>query len=576
MNIKNILLKNVKNALKPSNLDLRNLKIKKTKFKKFGNYQIDGIFSILNKNKINLNELLNKILPIINMKLINVSEKIEFVKPGYINIFLKKSWIEDNLLKIYHSNKLGISKLKKKTIIIDYSSPNIGKEMHVGHMRSTIIGDSISLILELLGHKVIRANHIGDWGNQFGMLLAYFNEKQNLKFSEITCTDLENYYINAKKKYDKDLEFKKKSQFFTLKLQKKEKDCINIWKKITNLSIENNQKIYDQLNIKLNKTHIMGESLYNDFVPYIISDLPKKNLAINKSGNIMVILNNFKNKQGKSMGVILKKRNGTYLYSVIDIACIKYRYDFFKAQKIIYYTDSRQSQHLLQVFDIVRKAKYIPNFVKLEHHKFGMVLKKDKTPFKTRSGDTIKLSDLLKKSKEKAKKLIIKKNPNTSIDEIESLSQAIGIGSIKYFELSKNRETDYIFNWDNILSFNGNTAPYIQYAYTRVISLIKKNKLKNKNNVKFLLKKEEEIDLSICLLQFEEIINDVSKLGTPHILCNYLYDLSKTFSVFYENCSIIKTKEESVKNSRLFLSILTSRTLKVGLELLGIPMVEKM
>ncbi|AFA41466.1 arginyl-tRNA synthetase [Wigglesworthia glossinidia endosymbiont of Glossina morsitans morsitans (Yale colony)] len=575
MNIKKILFEKIKKSQlisKENYFDF--FKVKQSKLLKFGHYQIDGVLRASRKFNIEPKKLANEIIQLFISD--NISEKIEFVQPGYINFFLKRSWIEKQLYIIYCKKNLGIFASNKKTVVIDYSSPNIGKEMHVGHIRSTIIGDSIARILNFLGHRVIKANHVGDWGIQFGMLLARIKELKRFNFSKITCSDLDKLYCEAKQKYDSNETFKKKTHYCTLKLQKKNKNSIYIWKKLVDISLKHNQNIYAQLHVSLNYKNTMGESLYNDIVPNIITDLKKKKLATIQSGNTIVILNEFKNKNGSPMGVILKKSNGIYLYAATDIACIKYRYDIFKANKIIYYTDLRQSQHLSQTFIIVRKAKYIPSSVQLEHHTFGMILKKDGTPFKTRSGNTIKLLTLLKQAKEKAKNLIINKKSNISSNDIESLSQAIGIGAIKYFELSKNRTSNYVFDWKNMLNFHGNTAPYMQYAYARMISLLRKNKYKKNRTNFFMLNKIEEENLAILLLQFEENMIKTVQFGMPNILCNYLYNLSKIFSKFYEKCPILHTKNKQLKISRLQLILLTIRTLRIGLNLLGIPLVNKM
>lgn len=575
MNITKILFEKIKNARLISNIDYFDFfKVKQSKFLKFGHYQIDGILRASKIFNMEPKKIANKIIQLFISD--NISEKIEFIQPRYINFFLKRSWIEKQLYITYCKKNLGISTTNKKTIVIDYSSPNIGKEMHVGHIRSTIIGDSIARILNFLGHRVIKANHIGDWGMQFGMLIARIKELKTFDFAKIKCSDLDALYCEAKQKYDLNEHFKKKTHYCTLKLQKKNKNSIYIWKKLVNISLKHNQNIYKQLNVNLSYKNTMGESLYNDIIPDIITDLKKKKLAVTQSGNIIVILNELKNKDGYPMGVILKKSNGIYLYAATDIACIKYRYDVFKANKIIYYTDLRQSQHLSQIFMIARKAKYIPSSVQLEHHAFGMILKKDGTPFKTRSGNTIKLSTLLQQAKEKAKNLILNKKTNIAKEDIELLSQAIGIGAIKYFELSKNRTTNYVFDWNNMLNFHGNTAPYMQYAYARMISLLRKNTYKKIRTNRFIINKIEEEHLAISLLQFEEHISKTTKFGMPNILCNYLYSLSKVFSKFYEKCPILYIKDTQLKTSRLQLILLTIRTLRIGLNFLGIPLVNKM
>ncbi|CAL4321160.1 arginine--tRNA ligase [Buchnera aphidicola] len=580
MHIKNIIKKDIKNALKKivqvydydPFIKLNN-KIQR------GHYQINNLIKISKILKIKPFELSQKIIFHIQQK--KRYQKITFSQPGFINIFLNLLWLSKKLNNIFHSFRLGIPQdSNKKNVVIDYSSPNVAKEMHVGHLRSTIIGDVMVRVLIFLGHNVIRANHVGDWGTQFGMLIAYLKHKKLIKKLEkntISLIQLEQFYFKAKKKYDNDVWFAKKSRYYVVKLQYKDPICYSIWKKIVHITLVENQKIYNKLNVTLKDTDVMGESLYNDMLPDIVMDLKNKKIAIEKNGAIVVHLKEFNNRLGESMGVIIQKKDKGFLYSTIDIACIKYRCETFNADRIIYYTDSRQHQYLIQIWTIAKKANYVSNTVTLEHHMFGMMLNKDKRPFKTRDGNTIKLTALLNKSQKKAEKIINYKKPTLSKRKKIKLSNIIGISAIKYADLSKNRNTDYVFDWEKILSFEGNTAPYIQYAYTRIMSILKKSNisvLKIKENI--LLTHNSEIKLALKILEFEEIIILISKFGTPHILCQYLYNLATSFSNFYENCSILFSEKINIRKSRLKLSFLTAKTIKKGLHILGIKTVKKM
>ncbi|MFI4847339.1 MAG: arginine--tRNA ligase [Candidatus Makana argininalis] len=569
MNINKLISKKIKNVL--LFLGLKNnysININKTNIEKFGNYQSSFIMFISKKFGMDSIMLAKKIINFI--KLTGVVNKIDIIYPGFINFFINIKFIENLILNYIISNRIGINKLKPKNIVIDYSSPNIAKEMHVGHLRSTIIGDSYYRIVSFLGLNVIKANHIGDWGTQFGMLIAYIVKKK-IQTYKIKISYLEKIYRLAKINYNKDPFFYKLSKKYLVKLQNKDKFCINLWKKILFYSIRKNQKIYNKLNVTLNSNDIMGESFYSNLLPYIIKDLIKKKIAINNNGNIIIFLDEFKNKNGNKMGVIVKKYDGSYLYSAIDIACAKYRYEILKADKIIYFVDSRQNQYLLQIFKILRKSGYVPKNVDMRHYMFGMMLNKHGKPFKTRDGANTKLITLLNKSILNAKNLIKNKNPNLKKKTLEKLSKLVGIGSIKYNDLSRNRINNYIFNWKNMLNFNGNTYIYIQYAYARISSIINLN-FKNKKILmcKIKIKKQYEIKLSNKLIQLEEIIISVYKNGMPNILCSYLYDLSVFFSAFYEKYSIINSKNLIIINSRINLILLTRKTLKLGLNLLGI------
>ncbi|WMY96333.1 MAG: arginine--tRNA ligase [Arsenophonus sp.] len=551
-----------------------NAHVRPSKKRKFGDYQSNGIMIAAKKMGIPPRKLAEKILNL--LKINEIASKIEIAEPGFINIFLNKSWIEKNISLTLQDSKLGITSINPQTIIIDYSSPNIAKEMHIGHLRSTILGDAIARTLEFLGHNVIRANHIGDWGTQFGMLIAYLEtvkkEKKNISLSEI-----ENFYREAKQYYDKNKNFASLARNYVIKLQSGNKYCRKIWHHLVDLSMKNNQKIYNRLNVTLSKKDTIGESFYNDMLPEIVNDLKTKGLAVESNGAIVVYLDKFKNKYGNSMGVIIQKKDGGYLYTTTDIACAKYRYEVLHADRILYYTDSRQHQHLMQVWQIIHKAGYIPESIKLEHHMFGMILSKDGKPFKTRSGKTIKLKDLLDEAIKRAGNLIRKKTSKIPENELSAIINAIAIGAIKYSDLSKNRTTNYVFDWDNILTFEGNTAPYLQYAYTRICSILKNINVNLINLIRpVILTDEYEEILAIRLLQFEETILSVAHAGLPHIMCTYLYNLACVFSNFYENCPILHEKNDILKDSRLKLVLLTQKTLKIGLDTLGIETIERM
>ncbi|UAJ65963.1 arginine--tRNA ligase [Candidatus Schneideria nysicola] len=587
MNIQSLLSKKIYKTLsmivdKNLSSERHKIYIKRSKKSDFGDYQINGIINITKKIDISFYQLAKKIVDILNKE--NTFEKVEISNSGFINIFLNTEWLSAQLFNTLSSKRLDISLVKPQNIIVDYSSPNIAKEMHVGHMRSTIIGDAIVRLLEFLGHNVIRVNHIGDWGTQFGMLIAYLEEKQYSN-QEICITNLESFYREAKKKYDQHSDFTKRAREYVVKLQHGDKYCRHIWKKLVDITMKQNQIIYNKLNVTLSYNDIMGESLYQDMLPDIISDLKKKGLAIQDQNAIIVLLEEFKNKNNQPMGVVIQKKDGAYLYTTTDIACAKYRCDKLKADRILYYIDSRQHQHLMQAWTIARKAGYIPDSVSLEHHMFGMVLGKDGKPLKTRSGETIKLNSLLDEAVKRAHNVISNKITSiTDRSEIEHLARVIGIGSVKYADLSKCRTTDYVFDWDQMLKFEGNTAPYIQYAYTRIMSIFNKTGYSYKNFLNHIEEIKEEIklesnierQLAICLLQYEETITNVADLGMPHILCTYLYRLSVLFSSFYEECSIIEAKSKSLFYSRLQIALLTARILEHGLNLLGIQVVDRM
>ncbi|CAL4321295.1 Arginine--tRNA ligase [Buchnera aphidicola (Eriosoma grossulariae)] len=572
MNIQKILSKHVKLALINSGIPqhydpviIQSLKKQK------GDYQINGIMKIAKNLTISPMILAKKVIA--NICLYNICDHIEISEPGFINIYLKTTWIEKKLEEIIQCSRLGIYHSKNpKKIVIDYSSPNIAKEMHVGHLRSTIIGDTMVKIMEFYGHKVIRANHIGDWGTQFGILLAYLqNEKKINTLKKINLKALEKYYKLSKKMYLDNEYFAELSRKYVVKLQKKDKKIYLLWKRIVNVTIIENEKIYKILNTTLRNKDIKGESAYHNMIPDIIQDLKKKKLAVEKNNSIVVLIDNMKNKKNHTMGVVIQKKDGASLYASIDLACLKYRSNILNAHKIFYYTDSRQVPYLRNICEIAKKAGYINDNIQIIHHYFGMILSNNNKPFQTRSGNTIKLTDLIKESIERTKIIIKNKNPLLSEEEIQNKSAKIGIGAIKYADLSKNRTSNYIFNWNQILLLEGNTALYIQYTYTRILSIFRKGnismfKLPNGINLKQKLEKK----LGLKILQFEETIEQVKKSGYPHLICQYLYELSVLYSNFYQNYPILFLSESNVTLSRLKLSLLTAKTIKKGLYLLGI------
>ncbi|EPO1789028.1 arginine--tRNA ligase [Cronobacter turicensis] len=542
----------------------------------FGDYQANGVMAIAKKLGMPPRQFAEQALA--HLDLTGIAAKTEIAGPGFINIFLDPAFLAKNVEAAVASDRAGVEKVSApQTIVVDYSAPNVAKEMHVGHVRSTIIGDASVRTLEFLGHKVIRANHVGDWGTQFGMLIAYLEKQQKENAGEMALSDLEGFYREAKKHYDEDEAFAERARSYVVKMQGGDDYCREMWRKLVDITMTQNQITYQRLNVTLTRDDVMGESLYNPMLPGIVADLKAKGLAVESEGATVVFLDEFKNKEGEPMGVIIQKKDGGYLYTTTDIACAKYRYETLHADRVLYYIDSRQHQHLMQAWTIVRKAGYVPESVPLEHHMFGMMLGKDGKPFKTRAGGTIKLSELLDEALDRARRLVAEKNPDMPTDELEKLANAVGIGAVKYADLSKSRTTDYIFDWDNMLAFEGNTAPYMQYAYTRVLSVFRKAGVSESElTAPVVIQDDREAQLAARLLQFEETLGVVARDGTPHVMCAYLYDLAGLFSGFYEHCPILSAETDALRQSRLKLALLTAKTLKLGLDTLGIETVERM
>ncbi|MCM2678312.1 arginine--tRNA ligase [Echinimonas agarilytica] len=499
--------------------------------------------------------------------------------PGFINFFVNPDYLAEQIKALLADEHAGVTvATEPQTIVVDYSAPNVAKEMAVHHIRSTVIGDAVTRTLEFLGHKVVRANHIGDWGTQFGMLIAYLEKVQNEQAADMELSDLEAFYREAKKHYDDDAEFAERARNYVVKLQGGDEYCLKMWRKLVDITMVQNQNNYDRLNVSLSNDDVMGESLYNPMLPNIVEDLLGQGLAVEDDGAIVVFLEEFKGKDGEAMGVIIRKRDGGYLYTTTDIACAKYRVETLNADRVLYFIDSRQAMHLQQAWSIARKAGYVGDHVSLEHCAFGMMLGKDGKPFKTRSGGTVKMVDLLDEAQERATALIAEKSNDLNEQERSTVASAVAMGAVKYADLSKNRTTDYIFDWDNMLTFEGNTAPYLQYAYTRIQSIFRKADITPEQLQGTLnLTEAAEQALAQKLTQLSDVVNNVAAKSSPHLLCTYLFELSGQFMSFYEACPVNKDGvSANERNSRLILCGATAKVLKTGLSLLGIATLERM
>lgn len=507
-------------------------------------------------------------------------EKIEIAGPGFINFTFKKNILENQINKMWQSETLGVEPVaENKTIVIDYSSPNLAKEMHVGHLRSTIIGDAIANVFKVKGYHVIRQNHVGDWGTQFGMLLAHFDDEQKTHADSVLLSDLETFYKAAKKRFDEEADFAERSRSWVVLLQSGDKHCLTMWHKFIELSLSHCHEIYKRLGVKLNFEDVRAESAYNDDLPIIIDLLKQKGLLEEHDGAQCVFMPEFKGKNDEPLPVIVQKKDGGFLYASTDLAALRFREQVLHADRILYVVDARQSLHFQQVFALAKLAHFVDEHTQLEHIGFGMVLDKSGRPYKSREGGVTKLADLLDEAENRAQKLIASKQ--TVVDspkELQEMAKVIGISSVKYADLSKNRISDYVFDWDSMISFEGNTAPYLLYAYTRINSIFAKAGMNDWQTLQasVMLEQEQEISLAKHLINYPEVINNVVLKASPHFLCTYLYDLAVLFSSFYENCPILNQDNAKLRMSRLLLVGLTAKVLKQGLDLLGITTLSRM
>ncbi|MFT5276767.1 MAG: arginyl-tRNA synthetase [Glaciecola sp.] len=543
----------------------------------FGEYQFNGAMALAKQLKKKPRDIAEDIVA--KVELSDIASKLEVAGPGFINIHLKDEWLSQWCDKALMDEKLTIEAHDSETIVVDYSSPNLAKEMHVGHLRSTIIGDAVVNVLEYLGHNVIRQNHMGDWGTQFGMLLAHLNDQlSSSSVAETALSDLEDFYREAKVRFDNEDGFADRARDYVVKLQGGDAECLGLWQQFIDISIQHSEEVYKKLNVGLTREHVMGESSYNPDLPSVIADLTQKEILVESQGARLVFIPEMSNKEGEPAAYIVQKSGGGYLYATTDLAAIRYRANTLKAKRTLIFTDARQALHFKQTEIVARKAGYLSLDESYEHCPFGMMLGKDGKPFKTRSGAIIKLSDLLDEAIERAAVLISKRESSLNTEEKQQVAKTVGIGAVKYADLSKNRTTDYIFDWDTMLSFEGNTAPYLQYAYTRVKSVFRKAEQDMQTyQASVSVESAQEHDLVVKLMQFDEVLASVSKEATPHLMCTYLYEVASLFMRFYEANPILKPGiSDEVKNSRLGLCALSAKTLKAGLEILGIDTLEVM
>lgn len=573
MSLKNTLNSRFKTAMQALNIPSEYTPLLNISGKpQFGDYQANGAMGAAKRLKTNPRDLAQKILDQVDLS--EIAEKTEIAGPGFINITLKNDYIA-NCLK----DCLDKPTVQSNIVVVDYSAPNLAKEMHVGHLRSTIIGDAIARTLEYQGHQVIRQNHMGDWGTQFGMLIAELElQLSQGEQAELALSDLEVFYQQSKRHFDADPDFADTARAYVVKLQSGDSNCLKLWQQFIDVSVAHNSEIYKQLNVGLTAEHIKPESAYNDDLQMIVEDLIQKQLAIESDGAKVVFLNELADKNGDPSPMIVQKSGGGFLYATTDLAALKYRADTLNVDRVLYFIDARQSLHMKQVFATSRKANYVSDSVSLEHHAFGTMMGSDGKPFKTRTGGTVKLADLLVEAVERAEKLVREKNSDLNEEEIRTIARKVGIGAVKYADLSKTRTNDYIFDWDSMLSFEGNTAPYLQYAYTRIYSIFRKANIQLEDfSAKLIIAQTQEKQLALKLLQFNEVINQVAIDCYPHSLCNYLYELSSLFMTFYEHCPILKSDiAPEIAQSRLQLCAYSASILNRGLDLLGIETMEKM
>ena len=543
----------------------------------FGDYQSNGVMSVAKKIGSKPRELANLVVEAIAAQSNPLIERLEVAGPGFINIHLSDAALIQRANEIEGDlGKLIPQADAPKKIVVDYSSPNLAKEMHVGHLRGTIIGDCLARVLERQGHEIIRQNHVGDWGTQFGMLISYMRELGEAQGDLPTqLADLESFYRAAKQRFDEDPEFANIARSSVVKLQGGDEEHLTAWQLFIDESLKHCQAVYDKLNVTLSRKDLKAESFYNKELEGVVKKLEDAALLSVSDGARCVFLPEFTGKDGEPLPVIIQKTDGGYLYATTDLAAVAYRSFTLQADRSLYVVDARQSLHFQQVFAVARAAGFASENISLEHIAYGTMMGKDGRPFKTRSGDTIKLVDLLDEAIRRAHELVAGKNPGLEDAAYSEIAEKVGIAAVKYADLSKNRTSDYVFDWSSMLSFEGNTAPYLMYAYARIRSILRKQESGLENIQITTATEAAERNLLLKILQLPEIVDMVARDCYPNFLCNYLYELAGLFMRFYESCPILKAEPE-LRDSRLALSALAAATLQQGLGLLGIETLEQM
>ncbi|MGB2754882.1 MAG: arginine--tRNA ligase [Phycisphaerae bacterium] len=574
----------------------------------FGDYQANGAMVLAKRLGKNPREVAEQIVKRLDVS--ELAEAPEVAGPGFINLRLRPEWLGAELGRVCadKDDRLGVEAVERlaigespwrpETVVVDYSAPNLAKEMHVGHLRSTIIGDALVRMLEFVGHTVVKQNHVGDWGTQFGMLVAYLMEWMTTNCdahdpiedsTDSALQNLEEFYRRAKKRFDGDQEFAGCARDIVVRLQGGMPEIVELWENLLRVSMDHCRLVYDRLGALLTDADIRGESAYNDVLPDIVKVLREKGLLTESEGAQCVFPEGFKGKDGEPLPLIVQKSDEGYLYATTDLAAIRYRVNELHADRILYVVDARQALHFRMLFECAYQAEFAKRGKhELVHVAFGTMMGPDGKPFKTREGGTVKLMDLLDEAEKRALDLVTQKNAEDvaldraqplSDDQKKDIAHKVGIGAVKYADLAQNRTSDYVFSWEKMLSLAGNTAPYMQYAYARVRSIFRKGGHEAEDHRAdadpIPLAAPEELALGKMLLRFPETLQRALDGYQPNVLAAYLYDLAQAFTAFYEACPVLKS-EEPVRATRLKLCDLVARTIAKGLDLLGIEVADRM
>jgi len=540
--------------------------------------QANGALALAKRLGRNPREVAQAVVDAVDLS--DLVDGVEIAGPGFLNLTLRDEAIAALARTAAADERLDVAPTPDAgTVVVDYSAPNVAKEMHVGHLRSTVIGDALVRVLEHLGHEVKRENHTGDWGTPFGMLIEHLVDVgEDEAVAELSVGDLNRFYQDARKSFDASDEMKERARERVVLLQSGDPETLRLWQLLVDQSAAYFQVVYDRLGVLLTPDDIVGESFYNDDLAGIVDDLRAQGLLVLDDGAECVFPPGFIGRDGEPQPMIVRNRNGGYGYAATDLATIRHRVDVTHASRILYVVGAPQRDHLEMVFAVARMAGWLPADTSAEHIPFGNLLGADRKMFKTRSGATVRLVDLLDEAVERAAATIAERNPDLVGAERDAVAQAVGIGAIKYADLSSDRVKDYVLDFDRMLAFEGNTGPYMQYAHARIRSIFRRGEVDpaTLDPTALVLGEPQERRLAVALLGFEAVVRQTAETCQPHRLCGYLFDLAQTFTSFYEACPVLKADDEATRSSRLVLCDLTARTLSVGLGLLGIQALERM
>jgi len=540
--------------------------------------QVNGSLALAKAMGLTPREVALKVLEVVDLK--DICSDAQVAGPGFINLTFKNEFLARELMASSTGKKLGVrSATKPRKVLIDYSAPNVAKEMHVGHLRSTVIGDALVRMLTYVGNEVVRENHVGDWGTPFGMLIEHLVDLgETHAAEELSVGDLDSFYRSARKKFDESEAFQTRARTRVVALQSGDAETLRLWKLLVAESNRYFQKIYHTLGVLLEPTDVMGESAYNELLPQVTTRLGALGMMTKSDGADVVFPEGFTNRENQPLPLIIRKTDGGYNYATSDLACVIDRVERIDAELLLYVVGAPQAQHLQMIAAVATQAGWLKAPREMVHVSFGNVLGADKKMLKTRSGDTVKLDALLTEAVERAAKAVAEKNPDLTAEAQAEIARIVGIGAVKYADLSTDRIKDYTFDWDRMLSFDGNTSPYLQYAHARICSIFRRANVERASvrNFEPTISHVAERELAMKVLQFDSALWDTLDKYSPHRLCTYLYDLATSFSSFYEQCPVLKAENENEKNSRLMLCDLTARVMQAGLEVLGIESPEQM